>query len=53
MFAVVVAVVSDVVKGVVVVGDVDGEAADGFMKIDVRGSWKRKTMEGRPSNTLT
>ena len=42
MFAVVVAVVSDVVKGLVVDGDVDGEAADGFMKIDVRGSWKMR-----------
>ena len=42
MFVVVVAVVSDVVKGLVVDGDVDGEAADGFMKIDVRGSWEEE-----------
>ena len=42
MFVVVVAVVSDVVKGVVVDGGADGVAADGFMKIDVRGSWKKR-----------
>ena len=43
MFVVVAAVVSDVLKGVVVDGDVvDGEAADGLMKIVVRGSWKKR-----------
>ena len=42
MFVVVVVIVSDVVVGVVVDGDVDGEAANGFMKIDVRGSWKKR-----------
>jgi len=42
VFAVVDAVVSDVVKGVILDGDVvDSEAADGFMNIDVRDSWKK------------
>ena len=55
----------DVVLGVVVVivvvvdggvdGGVDGVAAAGFMKIDVRGSWKmdivREILEAQPFNT--
>ena len=53
----------DVVLGVVVVvvvvvdGGVDGVAADGFMKIDVRGSWKmdivREILEAQTFDTLT
>ena len=60
-------VVLDVVLGVVVVvvvvedggvdGGVDGVAADGFMKIDVRGSWKmdivREILEAQTFDTLT
>ena len=64
VFVVAVAVVWEVVVEVVVVvvdggadGGVDGVAADGFMKIDVRGSWKmdivREILEAQTFDTLT